>query len=721
MVDVGDKPHILQLRLLREEPTYVYYPPIARVHLDSSVSQSSPSLSSPRLSQVSTARSHHLYPYPSIFSLTPYTIHTMDRPDTASATGSSASPKPGTPTTSPTHDLDRRPSAPLPDDKAELIATANANAKLANPLLGLSVAELRSAGRAYALSRGIADPEDVRAFELGAVLAQRPEKWERVGGSEGANEEELRVLEKEYANKWSQPPLMYLVIVLCSTCAAVQGMDETVVNGAQLFYGPQFGIGDKNSQRDTWLIGLVNSAPYLCCAFVGCWLTTPLNNWFGRRGTIWLTCFFSAAACFWQGFTNTWWHMFIARFFLGLGIGPKSATVPIYAAESTPPAIRGALVMQWQMWTAFGIMLGYVADIAFYNVPDPVGITGLNWRLMMSSAMFPAVIVCCFVYMCPESPRWYISKGQHRQAYESMCRLRYNKIQAARDVFYMAELLKVEENISKGRNLISELFTVPRNRRAMLASEIVMFMQQFCGVNVIAYYSSSVFVDSGFSDISALCASLGFGIINFLFAIPAIYTIDTFGRRGLLLTTFPLMACFLLYTGMSFFIPLDTHRTARISNIALGIYLFGMVYSPGEGPVPFTYSAEAYPLYVRNIGMSLATATTWFFNFVLSVTWPSMQAAFTPQGAFGWYAAWNVIGWWLVLLFMPETKGKTLEELDQVFSVPTRLHAAYGLRQIKYFINRYLLRRNVQPEILYQVADPDAIDAEKAEKTEKMS
>jgi hypothetical protein len=119
---------------------------------------------------------------------------------------------------------------------------------------------------------------------------------------------------------------------------------------------------------------------------------------------------------------------------------------------------------------------------------------------------------------------------------------------------------------------------------------------------------------------------------------------------------------------MSFFIPLETHRTARISNIALGIYLFGMVYSPGEGPVPFTYvwimityvkadtsrySAEAYPLYVRNIGMSLATATTWFFNFVLSVTWPSMQAAFTPQGAFGWYAAWNVVGWWLVLLFMP--------------------------------------------------------------------
>ncbi len=91
--------------------------------------------------------------------------------------------------------------------------------------------------------------------------------------------------------------------------------------------------------------------------------------------------------------------MFIARFFLGFGIGPKSATVPIYAAETSPPAIRGALVMQWQMWTAFGIFFGYVADLAFYKVPDTKGVVGLNWRLMMASAMLPALIVITFVFM----------------------------------------------------------------------------------------------------------------------------------------------------------------------------------------------------------------------------------------------------------------------------------------------------------------------------------
>lgn len=346
-------------------------------------------------------------------------------------------------------------------------------------------------------------------------------------------------------------------------------------------------------------------------------------------------------------------------------------------------------------------MVGYAADLALYKVPDSSGIIGLNWRLMMGSAMLPAVVVCCFVWMCPESPRWYMSKGRHQKAFNSMCALRYNKVQAARDIFYMNTLLEAEnESVILGQSKLKEIFTVPRNRRAFQASEIVMFMQQFCGVNVIAYYSSEIFLQANLSEISALAASLGFGLINFLFALPAVYTIDTFGRRNLLLTTFPLMSLCLFFTGFSFWIPSDSK--AHIACIALGIYLFGMVYSPGEGPVPFTYSAEAYPLYIRGLGMSFATATTWFFNFLLSVTWPSLVAAFQPQGAFSWYAIWNLVGFLGVLFFVPETKGRTLEELDQVFSVRTRDHAAYGARQVPYFFKRYMFRQNIQPEQLYE-------------------
>ncbi|KAH8888243.1 hypothetical protein GQ53DRAFT_783780 [Thozetella sp. PMI_491] len=573
-----------------------------------------------------------------------------------------------------------------------------ASSKLANPLAGMSNDQLAKLGEEYARKAGLTGEDDLRAFRLGAIVAGNDNKHDTISELTAAEKE---AIDRETTHKWSNPSMLYWVIVICSLCAAVQGMDETVVNGGQSFYKVQFGIGDKDSQRDSWLLGLVNSAPYLCCAFIGCWLTDPMNKIFGRRGTVFVSCLISAVACFWQAFTNTWWHMFIARFVLGLGIGPKSATTPIFAAECAPPKLRGALVMQWQMWTAFGIMIGYVADLAFYFVPDHGIQLGLNWRLMMGSAGLPAVIVCCLVYLTPESPRWYLTKERHMDAFKSVCKLRHEKVQAARDLFYMYTLLQAEKSAMNmgSSNRLKEIVTVRRNRNAMVASEIVMFMQQFCGVNVIAYYSSEIFLGAGFSEVSALSASLGFGIINFLFALPAFYTIDTFGRRNLLLTTFPLMSLFLFFTGFSFWIPEDS--TAHIACIALGIYLFGMVYSPGEGPVPFTYSAEAYPLYIRPIGMSLATATTWFFNFLLSVTWPSLQQAFTPQGAFSWYAAWNIVGFFAVLFFVPETKEKTLEELDSVFSVPLHAQFKYGLESLFYFVRRYVMfQKSATPPVV---------------------
>lgn len=148
------------------------------------------------------------------------------------------------------------------------------------------------------------------------------------------------------------------------------------------------------------------------------------------------------------------------------------------------------------------------------------------------------------------------------------------------------------------------------------------------------------------------------------------YTIDTFGRRNLLLTTFPLMGIFLLFCGFSFYIPDDPNggvSDARVACVATAIFLFMMVYSPGEGPVPFTYSAEAFPLYIRDTGMSFATATTWGFNFILSLTWPALVEAFQPQGAFGWYAGWNFVGWIYCYFFLPETKVSLLR------------HCFYGL------------------------------------------
>ncbi|KAM5545339.1 hypothetical protein V8D89_000952 [Ganoderma adspersum] len=575
---------------------------------------------------------------------------------------------------------------------SERKSSENLNAKLANPLAGISHEQLMADAAEFAQTHGLV--QYTEALQKGALVAQDPPAFESLPL---LTEEDRTVLRREFTHKWDQPFTLYYLVVMCSLAAAVQGMDESVINGANLFFPAQFGIDPgpgTGANKNQWLLGLVNSAPYLCCSVLGCWLTDPLNQWLGRRGAIFVTAMISFLACIWQGVTNSWPHLFIARFVLGLGIGPKSATVPVYSAECAPPLIRGALVMMWQTWTAFGIMMGYVMDLSFQHVPDPNGIRGLNWRLMLGSAGIPALFVALQVFFCPESPRWYMMKGRHAKAFESLRRLRHTDLQAARDLYYMYVLLEAEKEVSaRTRNKFIELFTVPRNRRAAVASAIVMFMQQFCGVNAIAYYSSNIFVQSGFSQTSALIASFGFGAVNFVFAGPAIWTIDTFGRRNLLLVSFPLMAAMLLMTGFAFWIP--TSSPAHVGVIALGIYLFTAAYSPGEGPVPFTYSAEAFPLYVRDIGMSMATALLWFFNFVIALTVPALLGAWTPQGTFGWFAAWNIFGFFAALLFVPETKALSLEELDQVFSVPTHTHAAYQIKAFGHRFNKHVLRRKV--------------------------
>ena len=168
-----------------------------------------------------------------------------------------------------------------------------------------------------------------------------------------------------------------------------------------------------------------------------------------------------------------------------------------------------------------------------------------------------------------------MKKGRYTKAFKSFCRLRNSELQAARDLYYVHCQLAEEMEVLKGSNYFSrfmELFTIPRVRRATLASFVVMIAQQMCGINIIAFYSSTIFSDAGYTQKQALLASWGFGLVNWLFAFPAVWTIDTFGRRNLLLFTFPNMAWTLLAAGFCFFIP--STSTARIPLIALFVFLF---------------------------------------------------------------------------------------------------------------------------------------------------
>ncbi|KAK4215005.1 hypothetical protein QBC37DRAFT_420063 [Rhypophila decipiens] len=587
----------------------------------------------------------------------------------------------------------------------------NLEAKIKNPLAGLPRETLFSNVTEFCNANSLAAESDLHLFKKAALIAQDPTSYETLSGEYALDETEKEVLRNEVLHKWRVPKALYMTIITCSIGAAVQGWDQTGSNGANLSFPKALGIGS-DSQRDIYLVGLVNAAPYIGSAFIGCWLSDPVNYYFGRRGAI----FFSAHFCLWpvigSAFSRTWEQLLVNRLLMGIGMGAKASSVPIFAAENSPAAIRGALVMSWQLWTAFGILAGTVANVAVAKTGD------ISWRLQLGSAFIPAVPLLILIYFCPESPRWYMKKGRYQEAYTSLLKLRNHPLQAARDLYYIQAQLEIEKAIMRQSSYAKrfvELFTIPRVRRATLAAFTVMIAQQMCGINIIAFYSTTIFRDSGISEFNSLLASFGFGLVNFLFAFPALYTIDTFGRRSLLLFTFPNMAWSLLAAGLCTLIP-GTGQ-GRLAAVALFVYIFGAFYSPGEGPVPYAYSAEVFPLSHREVGMAFAVATCLFWAAVLSITFPAILASLHVVGAFCLYAGFNILALVMIFFWVPETKQRTLEELDYIFAVPTRVFGRYQLREaLPYFVRRWVVwDKKAELRPLYQM-DMDIVASTEGER-----
>lgn len=295
-----------------------------------------------------------------------------------------------------------------------------------------------------------------------------------------------------------------------------------------------------------------------------------------------------------------------------------------------------------------------------------------------------------------------------------MDRLRAHKIIAARDYYYSFIIYQEELKVAGGQGYFARLFDcfrVPRIRRANYGASTVMIAQQMCGINIISFYSSTIFTDAGYSPTEALYASLGYGAVQVVFTIPTLFLIDTKGRRTLTLITFPLMCIFLLAAGLSL-LNHSGSRAAQIGPVVLFVYLFTIAYSLGEGPVAFQYSAEVFPTIQREQGMAWAVCINNTFAGILSLTFPRMKTVMTPTGAFGFYAGLNLIAWFMIFCFVRETKQLTLEELDQVFSVPTKQFLGYELKiWLPYFIKRHILRRKIEkpPPIIEKADRVDAL------------
>ncbi|KAL5382310.1 hypothetical protein DPSP01_006707 [Paraphaeosphaeria sporulosa] len=491
----------------------------------------------------------------------------------------------------------------------------------------------------------------------------------------------------ETKSKWRQPLLMYLTVVATALGAMGQGWAQTSMNGANLYFPKAFDL-DADTPRNNLILGLINSGIYLSNGLLGAWLVAPLNGRLGRRGAVFSATLVSLLANIGGALTQNWQQLLFFRLVLGCALGIISSTLNVFAAECVPAAIRGGLAVSWQMFCAFGIFVGFVANVAVYDF-------GPNtWRLQLAGPFLSTIPLLTIIYICPESPAWYLKHGnRYDLAFSSLARLRNTELQAAREVYinYLQRPEKVSTHPSYLQQVV-QLATIPRIRRATLAAYTVMISQQLCGINIISFYSSTIFADSNFSTFGALVASTVFGFVNFVGAFPAVWTMDTLGRRSLLLLTLPFMAITMLAAGLSFSVP--NHNPAHLWLLATMIYLFCAEYSPGMGPVPAAYTAEVFPLSHREIGVSSAVAVTNIWAAALSLTFPALLSTLGSQGAFVLYALLNLIALGLVFFFVPETRLKTLEELDEVFSIPTRRFVAYQVTEyLPWWVRRYVLRR----------------------------
>ncbi|TIA35622.1 hypothetical protein D6C83_06686 [Aureobasidium pullulans] len=307
----------------------------------------------------------------------------------------------------------------LEKEHNELYETAldfenNKPGEVKNPLAGLTKAEIFRNVETYAQKYELNDIADL--LKKGALVAQNPGHPEAI---EELSARELESIQAEKTHRWRHPKTLYAMVALNSVGAAIQGWDQTGSNGANLSFPQEFGIADTgtvcesigNCERNSWVVGAINAAPYMALCVIACWLLDPVNHYIGRRGAIFVGAIFSLLAPIGQALAQSWPQILICRILLGIGMGLKEVTVPIFSAENAPASIRGALVMSWQMWVAFGIMLGFSANLAVSGAGD------ITWRLQLGSACIPAIPLLIGIYLVPESARWLIKKGRHQAAY----------------------------------------------------------------------------------------------------------------------------------------------------------------------------------------------------------------------------------------------------------------------------------------------------------------
>ena len=418
------------------------------------------------------------------------------------------------------------------------------------------------------------------------------------------------------------------------------GFDTVVISGADKQLQELWGTSDA-------FHGSIVMAMALWGTVVGAIFGGIPTNKFGRKNTLLVIGILYLVSALGSAFANDPITFAIFRFLGGLGVGASTIAAPTYVSEIAPPKDRGRLVSLYQFNIVLGILIAYLSN---YLLRD----TGAQpWRWMVGVEAIPAFIYIIFVVFIPKSPRWLISKSRTEEAAKIL-----EDINPEADLEKrMLEIKKQSENQITGENIFMKKYRFP-----LILAFLVAFFNQLSGINAFLYYAPRIFESAGLEANTALLSSIGIGVVNLLFTLLGVFLIDRVGRKKL------------MFVGsIGYIISLSLVAEAFFLNwgglwVPIFLFLFIAAHAIGQGAVIWVFISEIFPNHLRASGQAFGSSTHWVLAAIVPSLVPVLFTTIGPGYVFAFFAFMMLLQLIFVIFMMPETKGKTLEELGEELS-----------------------------------------------------
>lgn len=437
---------------------------------------------------------------------------------------------------------------------------------------------------------------------------------------------------------------IYFICIVSALGGLLFGYDWVVIGGAKIFYEQFFFITDDPNMQ-----GLAMSIALAGC-LLGALTTGTLADGYGRKPLLIIAAFIFLISAYGTGAYDDFIVFLIARFIGGIAIGIASGLSPMYIAEISPAEIRGKLVSLNQLAIVVGILAAQIVNWALAGDNQQWNIE-MGWRWMFWAEAFPALIFLVLAIIIPESPRWLAMNG---------------KVERARGIFsriggeaYAEQELKsiADMPVQKEEGGLYVLFSKPY-RLVLMIGIIVAVFQQWCGTNVIFNYAQEIFQGAGYDVDNTFINIVVTGIANLIFTFVAIYTVDRLGRRALMLIGAGGLAAIYLMLGACYYFQVSGIFMVALVVLAIACYAMSL------GPVTWVLLSEIFPGKVRGIAVATSTFALWMGSFTLTYSFPFLNQGLGTYGTFWIYTAICALGFVYFYRVLPETKGKSLEELE---------------------------------------------------------